>query len=94
MVQWITEDGDGVTVRVWVVPNASTTEVVGLHGDALKVRVAAPAERGKANRAVVRLLAEVLAPASVRLMAGGTTRTKKILVVGAGLASVRRRLHP
>ena len=94
MAEWIVQGAVGVTVRVWVVPGASRTEVVGLHGDTLKVRVTAPAERGKANRAVVRLLADMLAPAPVRLVSGGAARTKTIAIDGADLDLVRKRLLP
>ena len=81
-------------MRVWVVPGSSRTEVVGLHGDALKVRVSAPAVKGRANRALVRLLTDLLAPATVELASGGTSRTKTIVVGGADLGSVRERLRP
>jgi uncharacterized protein (TIGR00251 family) len=94
MVGWIKQGAEGVTVRVWVVPGASKTEVAGLHGDALKVRVAVPAERGRANRAVVRLLAGLLDPAPVRLIAGETARLKMILVGGVDVDVVRERLRP
>ncbi len=52
--------GVGTLLPLKVVPGASRSRVVGPHGDALRVQVAAPPERGKANDAVRELLAEAL----------------------------------
>ncbi|HSD71700.1 MAG TPA: DUF167 domain-containing protein, partial [Thermoanaerobaculia bacterium] len=51
---------DGLELRIKVVPGTSRSEIVGALGDRLKVRVAAPPERGKANDALVALLREWL----------------------------------
>jgi uncharacterized protein (TIGR00251 family) len=48
------------TLAIKVVPGASRDRVVGRYGDAIKVQVSAPPEDGKANKAVVRVLAEFL----------------------------------
>ncbi len=72
---------DGAILTVWVVPGAKRTEVVGLHGDALRVRVAAAPERGKANRAVVALLEKALG-CRLRLAAGAGSRRKRLIAVG------------
>lgn len=75
-------------------PGAARAGVVGRHGDAWKVRVAAPAERGRANDAVVALLAESLgvrAP-DVRVVAGLTARDKVVELSGVTLEEAERRL--
>lgn len=82
---------DGTVVTVWAVPGASKDEIVGPHGDMLKVRIAAPREGGKANRAIERLLADRIG-ADVRLVAGGTGRAKRFLLDGVTPAEARRRL--
>lgn len=88
---WASGDARGTIVRVWVVPGAARAGVAGTHGDALKVRVAAPAERGRATRAVLDLLAASVG-APVELEAGPTSRRKRVLVVGLEPAEVARRL--
>ena len=65
-------------LRLRVKPGARVTEIVGWRGEALKVSVSAPPERGKANRAVVTLLAEALGvpAASVAILAGEGSQDK------------------
>jgi uncharacterized protein (TIGR00251 family) len=78
-----------------VSPGASRSSVVGRHGDAWKVRVAAPPEGGRANEAVIRLLAAELGvpAASVSIVSGHGSRDK-IIALGEGLEpdEVERRL--
>ncbi|HEX2849411.1 MAG TPA: DUF167 domain-containing protein, partial [Acidimicrobiales bacterium] len=76
---------DGVPVlRVHVLPGAGRTAVVGRHGDALKVRVAAPPEKGKANDACTVLLASLfdVPAADVELTGGASSRSKRFRVTG------------
>lgn len=77
----ISEAANGTIVEVWVVPGASRTEVVGIHGDALRIRVSAPAAGGRANRAVTRVLGEI-AGADVHLLKGHRGRQKRFLIEG------------
>ena len=81
-------------LRLRVAPGAARAGVVGRHGEAWKVRVAAPAEAGRANDAVVRLLAETLAlpSASVRLVSGHGARDKIIELAGVDPGEIDRRL--
>jgi uncharacterized protein len=67
---------------------------VGRHGDAWKVRVAAPPEAGRANDAVVRLLADTLAlpQRDVEIVAGHTARDKVVSLAGIDAAETERRL--
>ncbi|MHB1301370.1 MAG: DUF167 domain-containing protein, partial [Burkholderiales bacterium] len=46
---WFRQEGAGITLTLHVQPGAKKTEVAGLHGDALKIRLAAPPVEGKAN---------------------------------------------
>ena len=58
---WMVSDGTGVTLRLHIQPGAKKTEVVGLHGEALKIRLAAPPVDGKANACLLAYLADRLA---------------------------------
>lgn len=72
----------GIELSIKVVPGASRSEVVGALGDRLKVRVAAPAEGGKANRAVVEVLREWLGVRGVEIVAGASSPEKTVRVAG------------
>ncbi|MDJ0960181.1 MAG: DUF167 domain-containing protein [Acidimicrobiia bacterium] len=84
---------DGALLTVWVVPGARRTEVVGPHGDALKIRVAAPPEAGKANRELAKLLERVTG-ASVTLARGTTSRRKLLLIEGVSPEQIAACLEP
>ena len=77
-----------------VSPGARRTELVGRQGDAWKVRVAAPPERGRANDELVRFLAGLLdvPRADVAVAAGGSGRRKLVEVAGLEAAEAERRL--
>jgi uncharacterized protein len=81
-------------VRLRVSPGASRTELAGRYGDAWKVRVSAPPERGRANEAVLDLLAEKveLPRRSLSIVSGRGAREKIVLMEGIGPAEAERRL--
>lgn len=81
-------------LRLRVVPGASRSQIVGRHGDAWKVRVAAPPERGAANEAVVRLLAEALSVPRGRIsvVSGQVARDKIVELKGFEPAEIESRL--
>jgi uncharacterized protein YggU (UPF0235/DUF167 family) len=77
-----------------VAPGAAKPGVVGRHGEAWKVRVAAAPERGKANDAVLDLLASTLSVprASVTLVSGSASRDKIVELAGIAPEEIERRL--
>jgi uncharacterized protein len=81
-------------VRVRVSPGARRGAVAGRVGDVWKLRVTAPAEGGRANEAVVRLLADTMdvPRRSVSLVYGHTARDKVVELDGVEAAEVERRL--
>jgi uncharacterized protein len=77
-----------------VSPGASRAAIVGRHGPAWKLRVAAAPEDGKANAAVVRLLADVLdiSERDVEIVSGHTSRDKTVALTGIETDEIERRL--
>jgi uncharacterized protein (TIGR00251 family) len=73
-----------VSFYVQVQPRASRDAIAGEHGDALKIRLTAPPVDDRANEALERLLAERLnvPRAAVRIVAGETSRRKRVVVAG------------
>jgi uncharacterized protein (TIGR00251 family) len=82
------------SINLRVTPSASRDAVVGWQGDVLRVRVRAPAQRGKANEAVLRLLAAALGieRRRLRIVRGETSRQKVVSVDGLDEAEIRVRL--
>ncbi len=82
MASFIQPTCQGYVLLLHVVPGASKTEVAGLHGDRLKVKVAAPPEKGAANEELLAFLAKRLGlpKKSVRLTAGAQSRAKAVAI--------------
>ncbi len=85
---------DGAVLRVHVQPGARGEGIAGMHGNALKVRVRAPATSGRANEAVLTLLARELdVPATALTLAGGaSSRDKRVRFDGLSAAELEKRL--
>jgi uncharacterized protein (TIGR00251 family) len=85
---------ESTRVRLRVSPGAARAAVVGRHGEGWKIRVAAAPEGGRANEAVIRLLADTLAVPrdAVTLVSGHGGRDKIVELAGLGAAQIERRL--
>ena len=83
------------TIKVRVQPRASKDEILGCRGDALRVRVTAPPEGGRANEAVIGLLAGALdVPKSrVNIIRGMASREKLVMIESLTREEVQRRLN-
>ncbi len=87
--------GDGIiTLTLHIQPGAKKTEVAGLYGDALKIRLAAPPVDGKANAALIGFVADRLgvAKSAVSLKSGQTSRRKVLEVLAVSAGDVQRLL--
>lgn len=86
---------EGTRMDIYVQPGAARECVAGIHGDALKLKVRAAAQDGKANRAVVSLLASILdLPKSrMQITSGQMSRNKKVVILGSTPRDVAVRLH-
>jgi len=92
----VQESRTGAVLKVHVQPNATRTECVGIHGDALKIRVAARPLDGAANDALIRFIAARcgVPQASVVIQAGAEGRRKRLCVKGITAETVWARLIP
>lgn len=81
-----------LTLTVHVQPNARESAVAGLHGDALKIRVAAPAADNRANEALIAFIARALAipNAAVMIRHGHTSRRKIVAIAPIDAGAVSR----
>jgi uncharacterized protein (TIGR00251 family) len=92
MSPWHRRLADGtIVLAVHAQPGAKRTEVVGLHGDALKVRVAAPALEDRANEALIEFLAKRfgVAKRGVTLVSGAKSREKRFEIRGSAMGPER-----
>ncbi len=87
----LAETDEGVILPVHSHPKARRTGVTGVHAGNLKIAVTEPPEKGKANEAVGRVLAEFLGvrPSRVQLIAGAASPLKRFVVTGLTLSAVR-----
>ncbi len=85
-------DLKGIRLSLYAQPGASKSAFAGLHGEALKLRVAARAEDGEANKAICVFLAEFfeVSKSSVSILRGETSRLKIILIEGNSAALSER----
>jgi uncharacterized protein (TIGR00251 family) len=90
----VRETSDGILLTIRVIPRAKRSEIAGLRGEALLVRLAAPPVDGAANAALIDALADVLhlPRTQLAIAAGERSRLKTVSVVGLSVAEIERRL--
>lgn len=88
MSDWYRRDGGSLSLTLHVQPGAKRTEIAGLHGEALKIRLAAPPIEGRANEALLRFIADTfdVPLRQVELKQGGQSRHKVVMVTGSKVA--------
>ena len=91
---WIRETADGTVFDVAIQPRGSKNEIVGLHGEALKIRLTAPPVEGAANKMCIAFLAKQLRvpKSAVEIVQGTRSRSKTILVRSLDKTVVQSRL--
>jgi len=90
---YLTETEAGVVLRVHVQTRASRDEIVGSHGDLLKVRITAAPIAGEANKHLLKFLAKKLkiSQGQLSIKSGATSKKKSISILGISGAEVRER---
>jgi uncharacterized protein (TIGR00251 family) len=85
MSEWYRRNGEVLTLTLHVQPGAKRTDVAGLHGEALKIRLAAPPIEGRANEALLKFIAESFGVPlrQVELKQGGQSRHKVVAITGS-----------
>jgi len=90
----IEQHGSDVLLRLKVVPGASRTQLAGMLGDRLKLRISAPPEAGKANKAIIKFLATALGAKQnqITIEQGETSAEKTVRVASARCEDVKNAL--
>jgi uncharacterized protein (TIGR00251 family) len=82
---WYRRNGETIMLALHVQPGAKRSEIAGLHGEALKIRLAAPPIEGRANEALLKFIADLFAVplSNTELKQGGQSRHKVVAVTGS-----------
>ena len=85
MSAWYRRNGEVLTLTLHIQPGAKRTDIAGLHGEALKIRLAAPPIEGRANEALLKFIAESFGVPlrQVELKQGGQSRHKVVAISGS-----------
>ena len=94
IISCIKDRSGNVELRIHCQPRASQAEIVGLHGDALKVRITAPPVEGQANTELCQFLARYFGVLrqEVRILSGKGARQKRVLIKGKTAQEIQDRL--
>ena len=92
---WLTDTPAGAVLNLRIVPRAHKNAIQGEHGDALKIRLCAPPVDGAANAALVEFLSDAFAlpRARVQLLAGATSRNKRVLLSGLTASAIQSQIQ-
>ena len=95
MAYGVKETPHGITLDVVIHPKSSRDEIVGMHGDALKIKLTAPPVDGKANAALIAFLAKKLgiAKSRITIIRGETSRRKTIHIAGIDVEHAKSLLN-
>lgn len=90
------ETPKGIIISVKVQPKAAQTQIMGIEGSALKIRLHALPEKGKANKELIRFLSKTLGLSSsyLEIVSGGTFSQKKVFVQKISLKEIIKKLEP
>lgn len=83
--RWYRRNGETITLTLNVQPGAKRSEIAGLHGEALKIKLAAPPIEGRANEALLKFISELFAVPlrNTELKQGRQSRNKVVAVTGS-----------
>jgi hypothetical protein len=85
MADWYRRNGEVLTLTLHIQPGAKRSELAGLHGEALKIRLAAPPVEGRANEALLKFIAGLfdVPVRQVELKQGSQSRHKVVAITGS-----------
>ena len=91
MADWFRRCGEVITLTLHVQPGAKHSEVCGLHGEALKIRLAAPPVEGRANKALLKFIADMfdVSLRQVELKQGGQSRHMVVAITDSAIEPER-----
>ena len=94
-MSFVTDTPSGAVLNLRIVPRASKNTIQGRHGDALKIRLCAPPVEGAANAALIEFLSDTfsLPRARVQLLAGATSRNKRVLLAGFPASAIQSQIQ-
>jgi uncharacterized protein len=87
---WMKSDGNRIVLSMHVQPGAKSTQVVGVHGEALKIRLHASPVDGKANAALCKFIAHTCGAvlANIEIISGQMQRQKRVAIRGGDAAKI------
>lgn len=92
MCQWIQDTEKGVLLKVHITPNSAKNHTAGFYGDSLNIKIKAPAVDGKANKALISFLADLISvkKSQIKIISGEKSRNKILLITAVNKEFVHR----